>query len=174
MRILSFVAVTALLTGCVSKQEYPTEWTQVSPSNFDCPMISGTYSSIGELKDNSYSPSLNTILNIHGLADSLAIHADDKKLTITPYKNALEISTIEIAIPKESIYCEDGYLVFEEEQNYNQGGALAQEWHTYYLTTNAEGLVIKQRQSTLGMLFFVPIASSETSWILFRNTLSSL
>ena len=172
MRILSFVAVTVILTGCVSKQDYPSEWSELQLSNSNCPSISGIYSNMGLVTEAPYAPLLHRVLNVQQAAESIAIHSTGKKITITPYNAGVKASIIELEFPTENIYCENGYLVIDNAYGYNRGGALAQEWKTYYLAQTADGLIVKQKHSALGMLFFIPVASSETHWFLFRNTLN--
>lgn len=170
MRIFLIIAISLLFFGCVSKQDYPESWKQIKASDSNCPDISGTYDNYGIRTDSSYQPILSSLLGLNmAPPENINLELTKDSLTITDLSQNQKDESISLSFNPEYLYCKNGYLVLEKGKSQNREGALGKEWQTYVFSINDDGLVLNKTQSAIGMLFFVPIAGSESNWVLFKK-----
>ena len=170
MRIFLILAISSLLLGCISKQDYQEDWEQVKASASVCPDISGTYFNYGVRTDSSYKPILSSLLGLKiAPPENIDLVLTENSLTITDLNEHQKDESISLRFKPEYLYCKDGHLVLEKGKFQNREGALGQEWQTYVFSISDDGLVLNKTQSAIGMLFFIPIAGSESNWTLFKK-----
>lgn len=164
------VALVALVSGCVSVQQYPDSWSApVLAKEGACPSIAGSYDNKGEGRYPQYPPNLAYQLLEHRAkwreADRVDIElSDSQKLVIRTTTSGRLLDDITIRMEKGLLSCEAGFLVLNKREFVNREGALGSKTSTLRIATSGESLVIKEEVSEIGMLFLIPGASSYTNW----------
>ena len=170
MRNTLIIGLLFVLVACVSTQDYPTEWSNVEKTGQECPDVSGSYEDTGIKTSSDYQPSLTQFLGLNKYeADTVNLTIKNNLIEAVAIKDKKIVETKEFSYPTESAYCKEGNWVIENNDSHNREGVLGKEWKTYFLSNNSDGLVINQKQSAVGMIFFVPIAGSESTWVLFKR-----
>ena len=136
-------------------------------STSSCTDLTGNYSNYSEPEESGYRHQLTSLLNLkHTTASTIQIQVLEKSINLTSNNNKLG----QFNLVSDNSYCENGEWVLELAKIQNTGGAIGKEWDKFYFSVTSQGLVVKKEHGVFGALFFIPIAGTETTWLLFKET----
>jgi hypothetical protein len=171
----------SLTSSCAYHNEYPSSWSPLNSSpQGDCTNISGKFMDKGEFGGCSeYKASLSHKLFGHlvykmNITLNEATHVlfsqnNNEKIKVTVLKNDKEIYSKLFEKTQNQFECEEGFVKIPINVFLNMDGVLAKEWITLYLVKSEDYLTIKSKNSTVGMMFFIPAVATSTSWLRFKQ-----
>jgi hypothetical protein len=178
--IWSLFIILLLLTGltaCAFYQKYPADWAVVvSIEKNKCPDISGTYKNLGESKQKGDEHKrLDRILIPQSLiSDSISVNihqSNEDTLEISFWKGQkLILKKIYSKENKEFSCSPQGIRIRYKDWFGGEGFELGMEWGWLYLAKSTDGaLVVNQRSKVFGVLFFIPVFGSGSTWYRFNQ-----
>ena len=167
----TLLALTSFLAGCVSIQNYPAGWAQLSQASTDaCPQVTGTFLNQGE----SSGPFGLTKLTFELFSRSKYRYRADRVSIQMPNSNTLSIRALSgdsaldeftLIREKKEFSCKEGFLVIQGLSDFHKEGGFGISYETVFLARSEDGfLIVKGVSSGIGFLLFIPAAGHTSSW----------
>jgi hypothetical protein len=158
-----------VLIGCVFVDQYPVEWDSIKLStDKTCPDVSGKFRDRGERENSSFEPSLSyLLLQLHNqkTADTVEIKfVEPTQLLFRVFSEQQLQAESLLSSSKGEFQCSDGFVIIKRGEFINREGVFAGERWTFSLAPSKNGLVIKEKDSAVGMMFIVPVVGTSTTW----------
>jgi hypothetical protein len=173
--ILAVFLVSAVLPACTSVQTYPASWgILMADQSAACSSVEGVFRSTGERPDK-YRP--NLVLQLLGPHASWfgaerveLLREDADTLLIRTSADGQPLDEHKLLRSKGEFLCQEGMLAIPKSQFLNREGVVASERATAFLARAGDALVVREETSTIGMMFFFPVAGSSTTWSRYLPT----
>lgn len=180
-RYLSYLGLI-LITGCVLKEPYPSQWPDLNAVKGTCPDISGIYTDKGfrdpfdlTADDERQQISLSRLLfsdqkSVEKISHLEIIQEENHDIKIVIWSTDLQFSKQTFHMERGSYTCESGFieLVGERVCEAGNGVMACATPETHMIKNSAGDLIIKTNSRGFGAVYLVPVYVSEWHWYHFK------
>ena len=167
----AITACSALLSGCVSFNEYPSHWANLS-QDIPCSNLVGSYQNTGMNNDQhpvdlskfiyrDTSPKVDT-LKIDVVGSNLIINFLDGQTTKETISSPINTNNCEADFIKIEIQEPRGWIT--------ESIFMGHTWKSPKISLDqGNDLIVKMHSTTVGFLLFIPVFGTDTSWYKFSK-----
>ena len=173
-----------VVTGCVFKEPYPSEWKAISTVPGECPEISGTFSNSGELDpaeieedivgDQFRQATLSRIFFL-GLEEAVPIshveiiQSQSDEIRFIAWKENGAAFEKTFAARDKDFTCKSGFIEFvgDRECEVVEGIMACATPEAHFNRNNEGALIMKYNSRGFGLVYLIPALVSEWHWYRF-------